>query len=53
MQVSFLLPPEYGRALFLINKKDFGRGKRKMHDKGKKPFRKRKKLSSGKIFLYG
>lgn len=51
MQVSFLLPPEYGRALF-FNKKDFGRGKRKMHDKGKKPFRKRKKLSSGKIFLY-
>ena len=52
MQVSFLLLPEYGRALF-FNKKDFGRGKIKMRDKGKKPFRRRKKLSSGKIFLFG
>lgn len=43
MQVSFLLLPEYGRALF-FNKKDFGRGKRKMRDKGGKAVQGKKKV---------
>lgn len=50
MQVSFLLLPEYGRALF-FNKKDFGRGKRKMRDKGKAVQEKKKVIHRQNIFI--
>lgn len=49
MQVSFLLLPEYGRALF-FNKKDFGREKERCTTRGKSRSGEEKSYPAAKYF---